>query len=149
MSNDDNFDHNKLRVYKLFKSSFNTEPYISIVRNRNQRSSLGRSRISVHGLTTELGRRTRPVTPFSQRVCVYCQTNQDAKFIDTEIRFLLFYVWFQNSRNCLFTKILIINPLFPNLTPKQKFFTLMCQTTPMQTTKLVNRFEKRVAIDTL
>ena len=51
----------------------------------------------------------------------------------------------------MFTNISIINPLFPNLTPEQKYLTLMCPTTPRQT-KLVNRFiklmfEKRVAID--
>ena len=35
----DSFDHNKLRVYKQFKSSFTREPYVKFVRNRNQRSS--------------------------------------------------------------------------------------------------------------
>ena len=91
ISSNENFDHNKLRVYRQFKSSFSTEPYITIIRNRNQRSSLSRLRISAHCLATELGRRTRPVTPYNQRVCAYCrQDNQDAKFIDTEIHFLLF-----------------------------------------------------------
>ena len=55
----DSCDHNKLRVYKQFKSSFTKEPYVEFVRNRNQRSSLTRLRISAHLLATELGRRTR------------------------------------------------------------------------------------------
>ena len=152
ISNNDNFDHNKLRVYRQFKSSFNTEPNITIIRNRNQRPSLSRLRISAHCLATELGRRTRPVTPYNQRVCAYCrQDNQDTKFIDTEIHFLLFCDRFNNSRNCFFTKVSLVNPLFPSLTPEQKFLTLVCPTTPRQT-KLVNRFiklmfEKRGAID--
>ena len=33
----DNLDHNKLRIYKQFKSSFTREPYLQLVRNRNQR----------------------------------------------------------------------------------------------------------------
>ena len=36
----DQSDHNKLRTYRTFKSSFTREPYIDLVRNRNQKSSL-------------------------------------------------------------------------------------------------------------
>ena len=37
LSNHDLLDHNKLRTYKTFKSSFTREPYLDLVRNRNQR----------------------------------------------------------------------------------------------------------------
>ena len=100
----DNLDHNKLRIYKQFKSSFTRDPYLQSVRNRNQRSSLTRLRVSAHQLATELGRRTRPVTPYNQRFCSYCQTDSQpnqtsnsallprsgGRFIDSEIHFLLF-----------------------------------------------------------
>jgi hypothetical protein len=33
-TNDDQSDHNKLRTYKTYKSSFTREPYIDLVRNR-------------------------------------------------------------------------------------------------------------------
>ena len=59
-NNSDDQDHNKLRVYKTFKSSFTAEPYLTFVRNRNQRSYLTRLRISAHCLATETLRRTRP-----------------------------------------------------------------------------------------
>ena len=90
----DNLDHNKLRVYKQFKSSFTSEPYIRLVRNRNQRSSLTRIRISAHSLATELLRRSRPVIPYSQRVCAYCQPtstndNGELRSIDTEQHFMI------------------------------------------------------------
>ena len=103
----DNLDHNKLRIYKQFKSSFTREPYLDYVRNRNQRSSLTRLRISTHQLATELGRRTRPVTPYNQRFCSYChsqannrpnQTNNPdpallprstVRFVDSEMHFML------------------------------------------------------------
>ena len=72
--NNDNLDHNKLRIYRQFKSSFTIEPYITLVRNRNQRSSLSRLRISAHTLATEVLRRCRPVIPLERRFCAYCQT---------------------------------------------------------------------------
>ena len=127
----DGLDHNKLRVYKQFKSSFSKEPYIEQVRNRNQRSSLTRLRISAHSLATELGRRTRPITPYQDRTCKYCtdssllRPNQtrssgilpvnSGRFIDTEIHFLLFCDRFQNTRNCFFTKLALINLGFSQL----------------------------------
>ena len=95
----DNLDHNKLRTYKTLKLSFSKEPYIEQVRNRNQRSSLTRLRISAHGLASELGRRTQPVTPFDQRFCAYCRINQhpNEKFVNTELHFCQAQPQFQLS----------------------------------------------------
>ena len=69
----DTTDHNKLRTYKTLKVSFTREPYIMLVRNRNQRSNLTRLRVSSHNLAIESGRKTRPVTPIDQRICLYCK----------------------------------------------------------------------------
>ena len=161
----DNLDHNKLRIYKQFKSSFTREPYLQSVRNRNQRSSLTRLRVSAHQLATELGRRTRPVTPYNQRFCSYCQTDSQpnqtsnsallprsgGRFIDSEIHFLLFCERFKDARNCLLSKLALFIPGLKDLSKEQQFLTLMCPTSP-QPTKLVNRFiktmfEKRGKID--
>ena len=68
----DTSDHNKLRTYRLYKSSFTREPYIDLVRNRNQKSSLVRLRTGSHFLGVERGRWSRPVTPLAQRTCAYC-----------------------------------------------------------------------------
>ena len=68
-SNNDTFDHNKLRTYKTFKSSFTREPYLNLVTNRNQRCYLSRLRVGSHRLNIELGRHTRPITPAHQRYC--------------------------------------------------------------------------------
>merc|ERR1711947_31077 len=70
--NSDQLDHNKLRTYKTYKSSFTREPYLDLVRNRNQRSALTRLRTGSHVLGVERGRWTRPVTPLEQRTCSYC-----------------------------------------------------------------------------
>ena len=68
----DQADHNKLCNYRMFKSSFTREPYIDLVRNRNQKSFLSRLRTGSHHLNIEKGRWTRPVTPVEQRTCQYC-----------------------------------------------------------------------------
>ena len=140
MNNIDNLDHNKLRVYRQFKASFSREPYIEHVRNRNQRSSLTRLRVSAHSLATELGRRTRPITPYHRRICTNCQTNTSntGGSIDTELHFLIFCDRFESTRNCLFNRIELIHPGFSQLSNENKFLTLMCPTNP-QFTKLVSR----------
>ena len=139
----DNYDHNKLRVYKLFKSSFTAEPYVTLVRNRNQRSSLTRLRISAHTLATELLRRTKPITPINQRFCAYCKTDEIAanKSIDTEQHFMVECSAFRNTRDAMFAKIADIIPGFKDFSDFDKFATLMCPTTP-QLIKSVNRYIK-------
>ena len=146
----DNQDHNKLRVYKTFKACFAAEPYITCVRNRNQRSALTRLRISAHSLATEVLRRTRPVTPFNERLCTFCRSspssliNQNTTtfdFVDTEQHFLLVCNKFRNTRNTFLAKISALRPGFDELSDTDKFSTLMCPTTP-QETKLTNRFIK-------
>ena len=69
----DGLDHNKLRTYKNLKASFTREPYLDLIRNRNQQSFLSRLRVSSHNLAIERGRYTRPVTPIEQRFCTYCK----------------------------------------------------------------------------
>ena len=56
-------NHNKLRTYSKLKGSFHCEPYITNVRNRNQRCQLTRLRCSASLLGIERMRYTQPVTP--------------------------------------------------------------------------------------
>ena len=84
---DDNQDHTKLRTYKMFKSSFTIEPYINLVRNRNQRKSLSRFRLSAHNLDIERLRYQN--VPLNKRLCRYCCdiSPNDEQNIDDEISF--------------------------------------------------------------
>ena len=112
----DPFDHNKLRTYRTLKSSFTREPYIDLVRNRNQRCFLSRLRVGSHNLRVETGRHTRPITPFAQRTCLYCchrpsstgPSPQPASCppapTDTEFHFLVQCPMFDYNRNCLFKR---------------------------------------------
>ena len=166
--NSDNLNHNKLRTYCTFKASFTMEPYLSLVRNRNQRSFISRLAVGSHTLAVELGRRTRPATPLEQRVCVYCQSppasagtpslppgpsTQEAGHppVDTEHHFLVKCSTFAVQRNCLYGKIKTLLPNFDLLTDEEKFVQLVCPVSA-QAAKLFNKFikmmfESRAKID--
>ena len=145
--NSDSRNHNKLRTYSTFKGSFTQEPYISQVRNRNQRSFLTRLRVGSHNLGVELGRRTQPITPFELRHCKYCQemggdsSEPNLNFVDTEFHFLVQCSSFSIKRNCLYGKMSSLLPNFMQLSDDQKFMQLLCPITP-QSAKLVNKFCK-------
>jgi hypothetical protein len=143
-------DHNKLRVYNQFKSSFTKEPYIEQVRNRNQRCFITRLRVSAHHLGIEKGRKTRPVTPIEKRICDYCKPNPSSDqtrptnqqtHVDTEFHFVTQCDCFNIARNCFYGKMSSIIPGFMNLSNEQKFSTLMCPISP-KAAKVFNRFLK-------
>ena len=159
-SNLDTNDHNKLRTYKTLKSSFTREPYIDLIRNRNQRCFLSRLRASSHTLRIELGRYTRPITPVDQRTCQYCCLGPPtrppppgsptqappappAAPPDTELHFLVQCTMFTAERNCLFKKIECLNPSFAALSLNDKFKILLCPTSAV-CTKLINKFIKNM-----
>ena len=142
----DSINHNKLRTYSTFKGSFSTEPYLELIRNRNQRAFLTRLRVGSHSLAVELGRRTRPPTPVAQRVCTYCTTPPTLAGrtpitppVDTEFHFLVECDRFSIKRNWLFGEISSLNPKFSSLSDEQKFQCLLCPISA-QAIKLVNRF---------
>ena len=160
LSSSDTNDHNKLRTYKTLKSSFTREPYIDLIRNRNQRCFLSRLRTSSHTLRIELGRYTRPITPIDQRTCQYCCLGPPtrppppgsptqappappAAPPDTEFHFLVECTMFSAERNCLFKKLERLNPNFATLSLNDKFKTLLCPTLAVGT-KLVNKFIKNM-----
>ena len=135
-----------MRTYSVFKGSFSTEPYLELVRNRNQRAFLTRLRVGSHNLAIELGRRTRPPTPVDQRVCTYCTSSPTSAGctpptppVDTEFHFLVKCERFSIKRNWLFDEISSLNPKFSSLSDEQKFNSLLCPILA-QSAKLVNRF---------
>ena len=147
----DNLNHNKLRTYSVFKGSFTVEPYLALVRNRNQRSYLTRLRVGSHNLAIEIGRMTRPPTPLTQRVCTYCTPPPAAgttlppqtSCVDTEFHFLIECPRFDRNRKCFYDAISSINPNFISLSDENKFSCLMCPTSA-PAIKLTNRFIKNM-----
>ena len=129
----DGEDHNKLRFYKTFKTSFTVEPYIKLVQNRNQRCHLTRIRISAHQLEVEV-LRYRSV-PYCERYCNYCTMQVPGD----EIHFLGFCETFLNKRQCLIGKLSSINPKILEYSQHDQVKIMLCPTTA-QAAKLVNKY---------
>ena len=121
----DGRDHNKLRLYKTLKGSFSQEPYVTKILNRNQRAWLSRYRTSAHNLRVESGRYTSPITPLSERKCVYCESGE----CDTEHHFILFCDTFRLKRQCFFGRLSVIYPDFLSLSDEQKLTAILCPST--------------------
>ena len=131
----DNTDHNKLRFYKTLKGCFKAEPYLDLVQNRNQRSSLTRLRISAHSLEVERLRYQTPAVPYCERYCRYCTQNVPGD----EKHFLMFCETFMNKRQCFLGKMKSLFPAFSNLSNDDIIKFILCPTTP-QSAKLVNKY---------
>ena len=122
-------------MYKLLKGSFKQEPYITNIKNRNQRAWLSRYRTSAHNLRVESGRYTSPVTPLSHRVCVFCDSGE----CDTELHAILFCDTFKLKRQCFFGRVSVLCPNFLSLTADQQLVTLLCPATT-QLAKCVSKY---------
>ena len=70
----------KLRTYFSFKDHFETEQYLSVIKNFDKRCCLTKFRISSHKLKIETGRFTRPLTPLEQGVCDHCLMTIENEF---------------------------------------------------------------------
>ena len=67
------------RRYKLFKTTYELELYLDLVKNPKYRTAISRLRTSLHMLAIERGRHTRPITPLHRRLCPSCNEIEDEK----------------------------------------------------------------------
>ena len=67
-----------LRIYRLFKTIFELEPYLYLTKIIKHWVALPRLRISCHGLEIERGRYHKPTsTPAHLRMCKDCESVED------------------------------------------------------------------------
>ena len=130
---EDGVDHNKLRLYKTFKSCFKPEYYVENIHNRNQRAWLCRLRTSSHRLEVERGR-YRGIL-YCDRRCKYCPEGD----IDTEMHFLHDCSIFGQERAQFFAEMDAIIPNFGSLSTTDKVKIILCPATN-QAAKLTNQF---------
>ena len=90
-----------LRTYKLFKTEFQMEPYLTHVKHPQIRRSLSKFRTSSHMLRIETGRHQKPKLEASQRTCLFCNTND----IDDELHLMLVCPFHADERFLLFREI--------------------------------------------
>ena len=143
----DGEQHNKLLTYSSFKSHFATEPFITMVRNRNQRCHLSRLRVSAHRLACETQRYCRPPVPRDQRYCKYCPPvpgpgGQPVRPVDDECHCLTSCIVGRDYRPALFDEVASRNCKFTQLCFVDKFKTLVCPISPTDA-KQVSRFLER------
>ena len=71
------------RTYRMFKTKYEMEPYLYLVKNPKYTMAISKFRSVSHILEIERGQHTRPITPLENRLCPSC------KAVETEIHFLL------------------------------------------------------------
>ena len=121
--NDDrnNTNGNKLRTYRLYKSSVNTEQYVSSNLPRNVTRTMALFRSGSLPLAIETGRYSRPQTPLNDRLCKLCDLNS----IENEVHFLMVCPLYEDIRYDLLQRASELIENFANLSIENKFIALM------------------------
>ena len=107
-----------LRTYKNIESSFGTEPYIYLVKDRRYRHAIFRLRCSSHIFHIEKGRYTRPRTPLHERLCYSCNCVED------ELHFVAACSLSRTEIIVLYDKVIRKFPDFDQLADVEKFVFL-------------------------
>ena len=128
------------------------EEHIDLIRNRNQHCFLSRLHTNSHNLRVELGRDTKPMTPFAEPVNTACGP-ADSTFTftslvarrsappDTEFHFLMESPLFSAKRSSFLTRCQLENN--QTLSAAEKFKVLFCTTNAI-CVKLVHIFVKNM-----
>ena len=135
-----NRENSKLRTYKLLKTSIKQEPYITEIKNVNDRIAFSKFRLSNHTLMIEKGRHLN--INKESRFCKFCPRS-----IEDEIHFLTGCKTYSVPREKLMNKIQdkIRSVSFRRMSDEQIFIFLMTRTSiaPLVAKYLTQTFELR------
>ena len=90
---------NKLKFFNIFKDNYETEPYLNVIDNFEQRRHFSKFRISNHKLEIEAGRYSN--TKAEDRLCTVC----DLSKIENEFHLLYHCPFYDDLRNEFYDKI--------------------------------------------
>ena len=107
---------NKLRTYRIFKTVFAWEFYLSRITVRCHLIAMARFRTSCHSLAIETGRHHKPPIPPEQRLCLYCNSGK----VDDEVHFLIECDHLQYYRGKLYETAVYYNAQFINMSHTEK-----------------------------
>ena len=129
----------KLRTYKIFKTRYETEPYITANISRSERSFIAQLRSGILPLRIETGRFSR--IELEHRTCQLCDLN----VIESEEHFLFSCPFYNEFRNQFYDMISNIDQNFNlNLYNEEKFKIIMNKTCVKATSKFISKcFFKR------
>lgn len=119
--NNNRVNGNKLRTYRLFKSTAQVEPYLLLNVHRLARRSLSMLRIGVLPLHVETGRYSRPVLPLADRKCMFCHHD----CVEDEKHFLLACPLYSDQRQYLLDQAHELHDTFNTMSDDNKFTFLM------------------------
>ena len=113
---------NKLRTYRLFKSEYGTESYVSNFEIKYEdRKALAQMRCGSAPLMIETGRyKNGKYLPEEERLCPICKSD-----VENEIHVMLHCQLYQDIRDELFDHAVCLNPDFTELCDIEKFKFLM------------------------
>ena len=103
----------KLRTYKLFKTSYCIEPYLTSNLPKKTYTNSAWFRVSSHNLKIETGQHDKPKTPIEERKCDKCNSNE----IEDELHCLIICSKNITPRMELFLKASQIIPELLKLSP--------------------------------
>ena len=112
---------NKLRTYRTYKTEYKTEPYVLLNMSRDQRRVLSKFRCCNLPLAIETGRFTKPKTPLTDRLCIYC----DSHLVEDEMHLLIDCEFYSDIRFDLLNSAQRIDPNFYTLDSVSKLNFLM------------------------
>ena len=113
---------NKLRTYRLFKSTYNTECYLT---NRSislsERRAFAKFRCSATPLLIETGRYQNGIyLPVNERICKFCDNG-----VEDELHVLLSCPLYDDIRDDLLDHVIQCNEDFNDLCNEEKFVFIM------------------------
>ena len=123
---------NKLRTYRLYKSTFQADSYVKFYMSRDQFRILSKFRSCNLPLAIETGHFTKPKTPLKDRICNVCS----ASSVADETHFLIECEFYNDIRYDLFESASKLYDNFGHFNPEEKkkflneciFFTVQyCQ----------------------
>ena len=131
----------KLRTYSKFKTRFQLEKYLIVLKDVNVRKNFTKLRISAHNLNIEVGRHKRPKKiPEQERICDTC------KEIENEYHYVIECNKFNETRKKLFTNMSEIFINFQMLNSENKFIMLMASDDPETSMEMAKFIQETVKI---
>jgi hypothetical protein len=115
-----NINGKKLRTYRLYKTSIQTEHYVSCQLPRITRRTMALFWSGALPLAVETVRYSRPQISLNERLCKFCNTNS----VENEIHFLMLCPLYSDIRYELFQTLEFINN-FNIMNVENKFIELM------------------------
>ena len=108
---------NKLRTYKLFKRTYQTEDYCKFIVPKCHRSAFAKFRCGVAQLRLETGR--YECLPVIERICPFCRV-----YVENETHVIINCETYECVRESLFQTAVRVYPDFNLLTDEEKMIFL-------------------------